>query len=150
MPCMNRIQAAFDLIWLETSCLGWKTLDKLISYTKRQCFTEESLNLRSISTCKGQGQRSNQWKMPGIDRKWAAFDKCLLETSFHDEIHFSCKFHYISYFPPQRFYLRSMSSFKGQDQQSKCRKMPCMDQIQAAFDSIWLETSCLGWNTLSQ
>ena len=34
-----------------------------------------------------------------------------------------------------------MSSFKGQDQQSKCRKISCMDQIKAAFDSIWLETS---------
>ena len=58
-----------------------------------------------------------------------------------DAIHFSSKFHYTSYFPPQRLYVRSMSSFKGQDQQSKYRKMSCMDQRQAAFDSIWLETS---------
>ena len=29
-----------------------------------------------------------------------------------DAIHFSSKFHYTSYFPPQRLYLRSMSSFK--------------------------------------
>ena len=49
-----------------------------------------------------------------------------------------------SYFPPQRFYLRSMSPFKGQDQPSKCRKMPCMDWTQSEFDSIWLETSCIG------
>ena len=61
-----------------------------------------------------------------------------------DAIHFSSKFHYTSYFPPQRLYVRSMSSFKGQDQQSKCRKMSCMYQMQAAFHSIWLETSCLG------
>ena len=53
---------------------------------------------------------------------------------------------YTLYIPPQIFYLRSMSPFKGQDQPSKCRKMPCMGRIQAAFDSIWLETSCLGWN----
>ena len=33
-----------------------------------------------------------------------------------------------------------MSSFKGQDQQSECRKISCMDQIKAAFDSIWLES----------
>ena len=31
-----------------------------------------------------------------------------------------------------------MSPFKGQDQQSKCRKMPCTYRIQATFDSIWL------------
>ena len=27
-----------------------------------------------------------------------------------------------------------MSSFKGQDPQSKCRKMSCMDQMQATFN----------------
>ena len=53
--------AAFDSIWLEISCIGLNV--HLIHAFHTHCFGIELsifLNLRSISTCKGQ--RSNLWK----------------------------------------------------------------------------------------